>query len=340
MELPNFKKIIILIAIAICFYIIYRLIVRRQKLLSSFDVDELIEKEGFVEVMPGMTNTPSMDLPLKEYVIFSSWNSCTDENKNVTFAQLEKVAENGCRFMDFEIYDIDGKPEIGYSSSGYVSSASVQELESDTLQFNDFCNKIIGIKAPNKSDPLFLHFRVKSANPKLLEHMADGFVASGLREKLYSGVLSEDTVLEELQNRIIVLLDKTYVPNIESTACSGGCENDIRPMISMYTATDAFPSMKIQHKVMQDVRPLAKNNDDETTNVDKMQMVTHDFGTQYEAKNRDDFKELIMNHKVQIVPYKFYYNDNGLTDYKNFFADTGKRAFIRMSVAHDSLLHS
>ena len=58
-------------------------------------------------------NAKNMTLPLNEYFIFSAWNTCWSGN-TFSLRQLEKVMENGCRFLDFEVYNINGQPEIGY----------------------------------------------------------------------------------------------------------------------------------------------------------------------------------------------------------------------------------
>lgn len=341
MELPSFKKIIVLIAIAISFYIIYCLVARRQKLLATHsleDIDALDQKEGFADTMVSIQSTSRLDLPLKEYFVYSSWNTCTDNNHNCTLAQLEKVAENGCRFMDFEVYNVDGNPEIGFSSEGYDPTVKAQVIESDTIPFDDFCRKILVMNAPNRRDPLFLHFRIKTNQASVLEKMANAVISSGMKSRLYTKDLTGETLLEDLQNRIIILVDKTYVGDLSKKMCKGACKTDFSKMIGVYSASSVFPSMKIQHKIQDQPKMLTSDSaDEDRTNVEKWQMVSHDFGSLYENKNRLDFKELIMKHQIQIIPHKFYYRDDGLADYKEFFADNGRKAFITMGVVHHAL---
>lgn len=341
MEIPSFKKIILLFAIIVAFYIIYRLICRRQKLISIDPLEKTLEelKEGFQETMPTIKNTSNVSLSLKEYSIFSSWNSCVNSRNNVSLSQLEKVIQNGCRFLDFEIYNVQGSPEVGYSSSGYIAGQELPELESDTIPFIDVCNKIASSKSPNSNDPMFLHFRIKSNHTDILEKMAESFVSSGIESKIYDKNVTEDTKLSDLQNKYIIVIDKTYVPTIEKIACPTGCNTDLRFMVSMYSGTEELSYLKLSHQLQQDVRPLQKTTDD-TTNTKKLKMVVHDFGMYYTANNSKDWKKLIMEHKIQIIPYKFYYNDDALTDYKNFFSNNGHRAFVPMAVAHDALVHS
>ena len=340
MELPSFKKVILLIVIAISFYILYCLIQRRQELMNMDDAPDVVE-EGFAENMATIMPMEKMDAPLKEYLVFASWNSCATSDHNVSLDQLEKVAKNGCRFLDFEVYNIDGKPEVGFSTSGFVATDHVQELDSDTLDFLDVCNKLAMLKAPNNTDPLFLHFRLKSRNPNMLEHMANAFVSSGLSNRLYDGEVTKNTKLGDLKNKVVIMVDKTYVPDIKKNACGSSCQNDLRKMINIYSNTSDMPSMKVEYQLQQQqATPLTKGDDDLSTNVKKWKMVTHDFGSQYEDKNQNELRTLVTQYSVQVVPYKFYYNDRALGQYKNFFSDNGKRAFMRMSVAMDALIHA
>lgn len=345
-EFSSFKKIIFIIALCICIFIIYSLIQERNKLLTELSTSEKTQ-EGFASTslnpMPTIRNTSMTDtLPLKEYLIMASWNSCAEDAYTVSLRQLKKVLENGCRFLDFEVYNIDDKPVIGYSSSGYISSQPNQEIDSNTLNFRDVCNVIASAAsyAPNKDDPLFIHFRVKTNNMKILEKMSIDFVASGIKDKGIETSINSNLLLSGLQNKIIILIDKTYVPNIENDVCKAGCEIDIRSMID-YSGVSSFTSTKLSQQLQQNVRPLQKQTDDRT-NTTKWKMITHDFGTQYMDRNASyqEFQKLVMDHRIQIIPFKFQYPDEGLTEYKNFFSDNGHNAFIPMAVAHDALLFS
>lgn len=355
-EISSFKRILILCVLVISLYVLYRLVVWRQTLLATDpqNVDTLL-KEGFSnkgEVMATISKTNNLSLPLKEYVIYSSWNSCWDRSR-ITLDQLENIMIHGCRFLDFEIYNIDGKPEVGYSTNGYDASQKLPELESDTIPLFDVCNKIMEMRASgkvvNNSDPLFLHFRIKSNYAPLLEKMAEAIKGSGMNDShILEANVYADTPLSELENKIVLLIDKGYVPFIKEKACEAGCKSDIRDMVAMYTNGD-IRSNKWEYVLARDPDALEKDNtDDLRTNVETLSMVTHHLGGEYNPYNTYDFGTLIMEHKVQIIPYKFYYTDDrqsdkeysALTEYKNFFSDNGHRAFVPMAVAYDALLHS
>jgi len=337
MELPNFKKILLLVAIIICFYIIYRLVQRRQILSELNPNDDLTE--GF-STMPTLVNTANLKYKLKEYQIFSSWNSCAQSNSNVSLDQLEKVLLNGCRFLDFEVYFIEGKPVVGFSKGKFQSNESIQQIDSDNvLPFLDVCNKIVSGKCPNPNDPLFLHFRIKSNNVNIFEKMAVDFISSGIQDKLPKNKVTKDTILSDLQNKIIVVVDKTYVPAIESDSCKSGCKAIFTDMIQMYSGTSELPSFKIRQKLVQKVLPLSLTSDNET-NTTSLVMITHEVGIDYEQNNAEkSFEKLVIDHSIQIIPHKFYSDDGVLQDYRNFFSDHGHTAFMTMAVAHNTLAH-
>ena len=108
-----------------------------------------------------------------------------------------------------------------------------------------------------------------------------------------------------------------------------------------YSGISSLSSMKVSHQLEQNSRPLQKETDDRS-NAKKWKMVTHDFGTHYIDHNLSytDFKKLILEHRLQIIPFKFHHNDEALTEYKNFFSDNGHRAFVPLAVAHDALIFS
>ena len=214
----------------------------------------------------------------------------------------------------------------------------------------DVCEKILQMRVagsvPNKKDPLFLHFRIKSDHTPLLEKMAEAFTSSGIADPLTLALnVTPETILSSLENKIIIVIDKGYVPNIKNNACPTGCATDLRDMVGLYSNSSQFSSDKWEYLLNSDVRngddPLKKkdDNDDDTTrtNVSMLKMIAQHAGTEYKNKNEEGFRDFVLKHKVQIVPHKFFYQDKPLTEYKNFFSDYGHRAFISMAVAYDEL---
>jgi len=113
---------------------------------------------------------------LRDYYIASSYNSCCGgnfQNDYVDLEPLKEVIKVGARFLDFEIYSIDGKPVVGASPNNnydlkgtynQIPFNAVMETIKSFAFSSGFCN--------NADDPLFLHFRVKSDNTNIYRTMA------------------------------------------------------------------------------------------------------------------------------------------------------------------------
>ena len=158
--MADIKRILFLLVILLSFYILYKLVQRRQQIFAEYEKER--ENEIFAEpfeVMPRISPCTNMNLPLKEYAIMSSWNSATNESLNVSLDALDKVLVRGYRFIDLEIYSIDNKPNVSFSTQ-----KSYDSMESPPLLFQDVCRRIIltGFTTNNGQDPLFLHLRIKN----------------------------------------------------------------------------------------------------------------------------------------------------------------------------------
>lgn len=331
MEFPNFKKILLLVSIAISFYIIYSLVQHRQTITTITPTTDITTTENFQTSMATIVPTASLQYTLKEYLMFGAWNCCAVSNGNVSLEQLAIVFKNGCRFLDFEVYLIDGKPAVGFSKNQFQRNESIQQIDSEkVIPFTDLCTAIASATSPNPNDPLFLHFRIKSNDLKILDLMAGSFVSSGLSKKFCKDKVDEYTILSQLQNKIVVVVDKAYVPAIKA--------NDVKNMVNMFSGTRSMISMVIPDRLCKLPRPLLLNTDNET-NTRTVKMVTHPFGSDSEFKNVSfsKFATLVMKHSINIIPFKFYSNDEDLQEYMNFFSDNGHHAFMTMAVARSVL---
>ena len=66
--MPDVKRILFLLVIILSFYLLFKLVEKRQYLLAEFNENEIERKEPF-EVMSRISQSKNMTLPLKEYVI-------------------------------------------------------------------------------------------------------------------------------------------------------------------------------------------------------------------------------------------------------------------------------
>ena len=347
MKLVN--KICIVIIFCLILLLFYRIVqsrtiisVQSSNLDNSDNFDIMRKKgsdgnaEGFESKRGNLniSSTSTVNLPLLEYVIMSSWNSALNEKQLVSLDALENTIKRGYRFLDMELYLVDGKVQIGFSSE-----KSNNSMESEPVPFFDACKLIMATAfvTGNKKDPLFLHLRIKSDHEDIYPKIAQTMKGQ-LSNFLYSGMITEDTLLEDVQSKIIIVVDRSYVPTISKYKCKGSCTDDILAYINIFSNSSTLHSSKIYNKLNENKKPLKITNEESMeTNVNKLQMITHGLGEFYNAKNEENYYQLVLGYKVQIIPHKVFSRDQALADYETFFMDNGKHAFIPMIIAHDYL---
>jgi hypothetical protein len=112
--------------------------------------------------------------PLRDFHVKSSYNSCASgkyKNDWVDLCALSHAIKEGCRLLDFEIYDVKGIPVVAVSDSpkytvkhSYNSIPLEQVLK--RIEDEAFSGDINGM------DPLFLNFRIKSDHIELMDAIA------------------------------------------------------------------------------------------------------------------------------------------------------------------------
>ena len=331
--MTGITKILFLLAIVLAFFLLYRLVERRQHILAAYETEkEESAKYEHFETMPLISNSKNLTLPLKEYAIMSSWNSATNSSGDVSLDALDNVLTRGYRFIDLEIYSVNNVPNVSFSIE---KSADI--MESTPLLFLDVMNRIVlkGFSSNNGQDPLFLHLRIKSKNPLIFEKLAD-IITDLCKPRLYSSVVTGDTPISSLSGKLVIVVDRNYSPKSETYECIGSCKNDFKALINMYSGTPEFESMESTHKLEQPTTPLLKISDG-LTNVNKIRMVTHSMGSLNVDENGPYFYKLVKNYSVQIYPQKVYFRDSNLHIYEEFFANNGHRAFVPMANAREDL---
>ena len=118
---------------------------------------------------------PTLNDKIFNYYVASSYNSCCAgefQDSYVTVDALKEVIRAGARVLDFEIYSVDGKCVVAASAfdnehlKGTYNSLPIETVMK-VVNDNAFTN------APNKNDPLFLHFRIKSDREDVYEPLTN-----------------------------------------------------------------------------------------------------------------------------------------------------------------------
>jgi len=142
-------------------------------------------------------------MPLSQYFIKSSYNSaCSDiKTRIITAEMLKYTLSRGCRFIDFEISNINGAPYVVYSNYETTNPIVVEnccKLDSilkTVLIYGLQNEKKSSSTGPtaNYSDPLFIHLRINNDKKykNIYQDVAKCIVAN-LGSYLYGNVNNKD----------------------------------------------------------------------------------------------------------------------------------------------------
>ena len=334
----DFKNLFFFGISLLCFYILYRLVVKRQILLEhkqKHEQDKLLESFTSPTKMTPAKNT---SLPLNQYVIKSSFNTALNNAMQIDLGMVMKVLQKGCRYLDFEIYSIDNKPTLGYSSSRDFNSIETGQK----IVFDDLCKKLSSSAftspVPNGSDPLFINLRIKTTNYSLLDKMAIS-IEDNLGSRVYKTQVTQDTLLSELVNKIIFIVDVNYMRDYAANSCL-----NISPchffssFISLESGNSSGLNTIEDSLLLSSLKtPLSLSDSGKTAVVKKWLSVSPGFGMNASDSNLTSFLKLVKHYGAHIVLFKFYQDDDGLQTYENFFSDNGETAFVPLTVAYTYL---
>ena len=165
----------------------------------------------------------------RDYYVKSAYNCCSGGNyKNdyVSMCTLKDLLKQGVRGLDFEIYSIDDQPVVATSTTdnycvketfNYINFSDIMKTVSD--------NAFSTSGAPNPTDPIIFHLRIKSENQKMYENFAKIFeqYSDLLMGKQYSYENIKNnavtnygaTPLQELMGKISIIVDKSNTAFME-----------------------------------------------------------------------------------------------------------------------------
>jgi hypothetical protein len=165
------------------------------------------------------SSDPDCSANLCDYYVKTAYNACSGgsyKNDFVDICNLKAVLKQGVRCLDFAVYSIDNQPVVATSTSdsfyvketfNSVDFASVM----DTINNYAFA----GSTAPNPTDPLIIHLRIKSNNQEVYTNLANIFMNYDtlMLGKDYSfensGTNLGSLPLLTFQNKIILIVDKS-----------------------------------------------------------------------------------------------------------------------------------
>ena len=264
------------------------------------------------------SKNPIHQYPLRDYYIKTSYNSCSTgefQNDWVNLCALENVIKQGCRVLDFEIYQVDGRAVVATSNStrvtekGTYNSLSIDSVIK-TIADKAVSNSMTSTECPNPYDPLFLHFRIKSAHTEVYDDIADAIVRH-LDSKLLSNAHSYENngknlgmePLNTLLGKVIIMVDKIESNHIRAT--------------KMDELTNIMGNSAFLHSLSyNDI--IYTPDMDEMIDYNKKNMTFGYPNLSHESTNKTDTHK-IREAGVQMVAMCFQTNDIHLRNYNQRF---------------------
>jgi len=168
----------------------------------------------FPEVKNSTINLPTVDSnTIRNYQCKSSYNSCASGdfvNSWVDLKALVFVLQSGCRFVDFEIHDIEGEPVVAVSNTkqltvkGSFNSLPLASVFA-TINSEGFKTKL----------PLFVQFRIQCEHTNVInkiarllqQYFAAKLLGSEYQYNLNSQVKFSEAKLKDLYGKIVIVVD-------------------------------------------------------------------------------------------------------------------------------------
>jgi hypothetical protein len=258
---------------------------------------------------------------LRDYYIKSSYNSCSRgkfQNDWVNLCALENVIAQGCRVLDFEIYDVDGKAVVATSNSTkYTEKGTFNSIPIDSVM-KTIAEKAVSFSlsngyCPNPFDPLLLHFRFKTSHVDIYNQVANSIVEY-LDYKLLSSEYSYENQgknigsieLNKILGKIIIMVDK-----IENNHIRGTKLEELTNIMGNSAFLRSLPYNDVIHTPDMD----------ELIDYNKKCMTISYPNLSYQSNNYNS--SAVMQYGVQMPAMCYQTNDSFLKAYNMLFEQSG-----------------
>ena len=140
------------------------------------------------------------NLRLRDFFIKSAFNCCASGNLKNDYVNIESMnlaIKLGCRFLDFEIYTINGEPAVAVSTNrdSFHYKESFNHLSFDQVMKNARERAMTPKGCKNYTDPLILHLRIKTAQTTTYKK-----IATILRNTFGSTIVTTDEISQTIQD--------------------------------------------------------------------------------------------------------------------------------------------
>jgi hypothetical protein len=349
-SLDIFQIIAILLIVVIVLYLLFRFF-QTQYYILGVQNRLVMGKEGFQEGLkttgddvssmtlkddgPGVTTVKYSKYPaltLKDYVVKTSYNTAYT-GSSMSMKAITYVLTRGYRFLDFEIFMVDGGPVVGYSEDPKNRVIT----SSNTLPFGqvlyNVMNAAFSPPSPNSNDPLFIQLRIKTTDSTAFEMVAKA-IDKNIKNRLYVGAVNGMTPIADLMGKIVLVIDKKAAPKYaEYPNCSKNPDDSVpcfnmSEYVNIEAGGDNLRIYKYSNLLDQTTNPPNLMDKDGTTDLTTLKMSYPDIKVD---KGNPSLAPFYRDYGVQFVAVRLYLVDTHLKAYEKFFNDGGM-AFLPFSV--------
>ena len=258
-----------------------------------------------------------------DYNILTAYNACSGGNyKNdfVSLNVLKSIITQGVRGFDFAIYNEGGVPVVATSTN---DSYYVKETY-NSINFSD----VLGVlysngfsdTAPNKTDPIILHLRIKSNDNSVYQELANQFNAYQSKGVILGNDSSFDyrnqnfgqVKLSSLIGKFVIIIDGLNKSYLESE------NRDFYEFVNLVSNSPNMWSFRF-FDIVNNYEPEQLENH----NRSQMTIVMPDL-----TNNPDNpSAALARSYGCQMVAMRFQLPDNYLLENTKYF-DESRHAFV------------
>lgn len=309
---------IIIILIIVIVYRFYKY--NKMTYIETFENIEAAEKEvkdvqirhKDIKDQQRIRNLPvkTTKYPIKDYCYKSSLNSAVSGNY-VSTDMVKEVLSKGCRFLDFEVFYIKEdevfSPRVAMSSDYKYINIDTDNSVPLIHIFNAISTNAFSQISPNNKDPIFIHLRIKSNDTNIYDAVAKN-IKTSFTTRLYEGNLTEQSKLEEIMGKIVIVMDKTLRRDYKDQS------QLLHSLVNIESGSETLNQFKINSIMNAQEKLISIDDNNLTTDLEKLQMVLPN-----PEKYNTSLLEITHNFGIQILPAKFYALDSELEEYEDMF---------------------
>ena len=307
--------IIVVLILTIVIFILNQV----RKKTANCSINNVLNKP-FPKLSSINSSIPKYNHLLRDYYIKSSYNSCAGgqfENDWVETCSLVAVIREGCRLLDFEIYNMNGVAAISVSpATSYYEKGSYNYITFDEAMEVISLNAFSGSSCPNPNDPLFINIRIQSNDFHIYDSISES-LTKHLANKMLTNEYSYENngknlgavPIKFMLGKVVIIVDKTN-PIVETTK--------LDEFVNI-----AGNSVFLRNLHYNDV--VYTNDMDELKEFNKKNIT---ITSPNKSKLAENYKAIVpMQYGVQFNAMCFQTKDSNLATYNKLFEDEG-HAFI------------